>query len=357
MKKNKKFSQIPITEDDNIELFTDNTKIAFKCANCGVEYTKSISAYKRYKLCRECVKVEMVKNLKQTCLEKYGVDNVWKDPRHIEKIKQTKLALYGSLNNTAKWKETIKTKYNCDSYFQSEEFKEKSRETKLQKYNDDTFVNVEKRRNTNLEKYGNTWGNKDKAKETFLRKYGYDSFMKTLEFKDKSKDSLIETYGVDNFRKSGEYKNRYEQTCLTRYGKRHYSQTADFHKKSYHRYKYKNQIFHSSWEIIFYIFCEDFDIPCQRDVEPLSYIYNNETHYYFPDFKINDKLYEIKGDHYLKDGMLVNPFTNSIEIKELNEAKTKCMLDNSVSIINIKPILKYFKEAYRFNYLEQFKEI
>lgn len=357
MKKNKKTSRVPITEADDIELFTNKTKITFKCTNCGHYYTKSIIAYKRYKLCKECVKVEMVKKLKNTCLEKYGVDNVWKDKAHIEKMKQTKRALYGSSNNIKKWKETIKKKYGCGSYFQSDDFKEKSKETKLQKYNDATFTNAEKRKNTNLSKYGNTWGNKEKAKQTFLEKYHSTSFMNTLEFKEKAKQTLIENYKVDNFRKSEKHKDKYEQTCLIKYGKRHYSQTEDFHKKSYHRYKYKNQIFHSSWEIVFYIFCEDFGIKCERDVKPLSYIYDNEIHYYFPDFKIDNKLYEIKGSHLIKNNILINPFTDSIKIKELNEAKTKCMLDNNVTIINIKPILKYFREVYNSDYLEQFKEV
>lgn len=155
MKQHKKVSQIPITETDDIELFTDTTKITFKCINCGCYYTKSITAYKRYKLCKECVKVEMIKKVKNTCLQKYGVDNVRKDKKHIEKMKETKIALYGSPNNIKKWKETVKTKYGCDSYFQSEDFKEKSKKTKLQKYDDPTFTNVEKRKETNLNKYGN----------------------------------------------------------------------------------------------------------------------------------------------------------------------------------------------------------
>ena len=33
------------------------------------------------------------------------------------------------------------------------------------------------------------------------------------------------------------------------------------------------------------------------------------------------------------------------------------MLDNNVTIINIKPILKYFREVYNSDYLEQFKEV
>lgn len=109
--------------------------------------------------------------------------------------------------------------------------------------------------------------------------------------------------------------------------------------------------------MFFYIFCEDFGIKCERDVKPLSYIYDNEIHYYFPDFKIDNKLYEIKGGHLIKNNILINPFTDSIKIKELNEAKTKCMLDNNVTIINIKPILKYFREVYNSDYLEQFKEV
>ena len=39
-----------------------------------------------------------------------------------------------------------------------------------------------------------------------------------------------------------------------------------------------------------------------------DYVFNGKAHKYFSDFKVGDKLYEIKGDHFFKDGKMVCPY-------------------------------------------------
>jgi len=51
----------------------------------------------------------------------------------------------------------------------------------------------------------------------------------------------------------------------------------------------------STWELAFLIYHLDHNIDIQRCKEPREYVYNNEKHQYYPDFIVDDKIYEIKG--------------------------------------------------------------
>lgn len=64
--------------------------------------------------------------------------------------------------------------------------------------------------------------------------------------------------------------------------------------------KYKSGLYHgihcdSSWELAFVIYCEDHNIKIKRNKKYLTYIFENKEYKYYPDFIINEQLYEIKG--------------------------------------------------------------
>lgn len=64
--------------------------------------------------------------------------------------------------------------------------------------------------------------------------------------------------------------------------------------------KYKSGLYHgihcdSSWELAFVIYCEEHNINVIRNHKYLTYIYDNKEYKYYPDFIINEQLYEIKG--------------------------------------------------------------
>lgn len=64
--------------------------------------------------------------------------------------------------------------------------------------------------------------------------------------------------------------------------------------------KYKSGLYHgihcdSSWELAFVIYCEEHNIKLTRNKKPLVYTFNEREYKYYPDFIIDDKLYEIKG--------------------------------------------------------------
>ena len=181
-----------------------------KCPTCGKPLVfKGIF----FKFCSNiCAQSsdEIKQKIKQTCLEKYGVDNYNKTKESKEKIKQTCLEKYG-----------------VEYFWQSNECKEKIKQTCLEKYGVDSPLKSEKIRNkgkqTCLEKYGvdnpaKLEENKEKVKQTCLKKYGTISTTQCKEIRDKIKQSCLEKYGVDNPAKLEENKEKVKQTCLKKYG-------------------------------------------------------------------------------------------------------------------------------------------
>lgn len=76
------------------------------------------------------------------------------------------------------------------------------------------------------------------------------------------------------------------------------------HKTKKHKFsstKYPGVTFASTWEVKVYEFCKDngLEVECQPDCR-FTYIVDGKVHIYQPDFLINGKLYEVKGDHFFK---------------------------------------------------------
>ena len=110
-------------------------KVEIECDFCGAiikrrygSYLDNIERDGKF-CCGKCKKYRY----KETCLEKYGVDNTSKLPETHNKIKETCLERYNDTNfrNT-----------------------KKAKETKLEKYGDEVFVNRLKYKETCLERFG-----------------------------------------------------------------------------------------------------------------------------------------------------------------------------------------------------------
>ena len=156
----------------------------------------------------------------------------------LTKQKETKKELYGNpnYNNRKKYKETCLEKYGCENVYQNEEIKNKIKNTKQEKYGDEYYNNKEKVYQTNLinigvkmpfqskeiqnkciqtlkNKYGENINNsmdlestKNKIRQTCLIRYGVDWAFKSDIVKEKTKNTLLERYGVDSYSKSKEWK-------------------------------------------------------------------------------------------------------------------------------------------------------
>ena len=126
---------------------------------------------------------------KQSCLEKYGVENPYQSEEKKEKIKQTNLKRYGdeipcrTKNIKNKMKENSLIKWGTEYPAQSLEIRDKIKMS-FSKHSDEDKQKINsKRKQTNLEKYGNeNYVNKEKIKES-LNNRTYEEKQKTKQLK------------------------------------------------------------------------------------------------------------------------------------------------------------------------------
>ena len=299
------------------------------CKVCGnkINFIDFRNGYNNHCSISCSMKDENVQNKrKKTCLEKYGVEHYNKTEESKEKHRNTNLKKYG-----------------VESVLQSEEIKEKIKETNFERYGVENYAQTDECKNkvkiTCLEKYGVEYyfqsdDKKKKSKETCFEKYGVESYNKTDEYKEKTKQTNLEKYGVEYYFQSDDKKKKSKQTCIERYGVEHYSQTSKFAKYHRKQIEYDGLTFDSNWEVIVYKYCKENNISCEYQPDIIfEYEYNGKKHYYHPDFLINGKLYEVKGDHFFDGDKMICPYNRNDYMDGLFEAKHQCMLKNGVIIL------------------------
>jgi hypothetical protein len=166
---------------------TRDTRIIGKCILCEKSFNKSFNKLHKQRNfgCETCSKILKFERIKETMLQKYGVEYAAK----------------------------------------SEIFRDKMKETTLEKYG------VE---------YATQHSHvKDKMKETKLHRYGVNN----EEIKAKRRLTNIKRYGVENAMQNKQIRENAKQTILERYGVEHVSQNSDIMEKmTTHMYKFKEYI-------------------------------------------------------------------------------------------------------------------
>ena len=298
------------------------------CPVCG-KRCKFIKFNKGYHIycSKECVQNDNLiqDKKKKTCLEKYGVENYSQTDEYKERMKKTCLEKYG-----------------VEYSLQSPIIRYKGIQTCLEKYGDKNYNNVEKAKLTKFEKYGDeNYNNVEKARQTSLEKYGVTHYSYSTEFSKRYKQFCLQTYGTINSFQSNLIKKKSKQTCIQKYGSDYYTQTSEYAKTRKKKFNYNNITFDSNWEIIVYQYCKENNIPCEYQPNvKLEYEYNDKKHYYQPDFLINGKLYEVKGDHFFEGDKMICPYDRDEYKDGLAEAKHQCMIKNNVIILKRDDIIR-----------------
>ena len=195
---------------------------------------------------------------------------------------------------------------------------------------------------------------KDKIRKTTRERHGVDCMFQLKEVITKRKHTMDDRYGVEYPFQSQTIRNRCVDSMNERYGVDYYVQSIDFIKslhKPYVNEKYPNQKFGSRWEFIVFDFLtvNSLEFDYQSKIR-IQYSYDNTTHYYHPDFVVQGKIVEVKGDHFFKkdengNEIMICPYGyNEFSPEEykwwcgLYEAKHQCMLANKVLILRSKEI-------------------
>ena len=287
------------------------------------------------------------KKTKQTCLDKYGSTSYTKTQECQDKIRKTTREKYGVNRYSQtdeckqKVKESFQNHYGVDRYSQTEYWRNDIKEICQEKYGVDHYSQTdeykEKMKNTCQKRYGvdhyfQTDDFKKRTKQTCLERYGVENYTQTDEYKKKSKRTNLEKYGVENYSQTDECKEKMRQTCLERYGVESFSQTNDFAKYHRKQIEYDGITFDSSWEVIVYKYCKENNIFCEYQPDiTFEYEYDGKKHYYHPDFLINGKLYEVKGEQFFEGDKMINPYDRTQD--GLYEAKHQCMIKNNIIIL------------------------
>lgn len=225
------------------------------------------------------------------------------------------------------------------------DIQEKSKVTKI---SNGTYGknNPEATMKTNLLRYGNRVGansesGKEKAKQTRYENYGelVDNSYQLTSVIEKIDKIKRERYGP----KFEKIVDKYQNTMMDEYGEYCTAHMGICHAP---KYKYDNETFDSLPELALWVYALDHNEEIERTPVKLLYEFEGVQHYYFPDFKYNGKLVEIKGEHFFKqDGTMCNPYDHSLD--GLYEAKHQCGLNNDVKfIIDASKFINYFNSKY-----------
>lgn len=268
-----------------------------------------------------------------------------KDPIVQEKMQQTTMKHFGVKHSAqsqeiqSKQRSTSMARYGVEYASQTPEFRERVKQTCLKRFKaPSTFQSKEIQ---------------EKIRQTIFEKYGYKYFQSTDTFKKQCQETWFSHFGVNHPMWSDEIKWKVHQTHIFKWGC-WYCQTPEFTKKSHMPYtnpKYPDISWATSWEFKVYDFLTEHNIPFeyQPDIS-IPFECEGTYHTYHPDFLVNDRLYEVKGDNFFrindetgKEEMYLtwkgNLSNDKYEWKcKLYEAKHQCMIANNVVIIRGKEL-------------------
>lgn len=165
---------------------------------------------------------------------------------------------------------------------------------------------------------------------------GIAKFKKT--FADKTKEETAESF---NKLKSTILKNRNFNAIEDYYKERSKKVKETLKYKSFSRNRkskieYDNNYFDSNWEVLFYKWLTNNGISFEFHPNvKFSYTYLGEEHFYQPDFFVEGRYVEIKGDHFFENHnehlKMICPWDSTKN--DLYEAKHQCMIENNVLIL------------------------
>lgn len=240
--------------------------------------------------------------------------------------------------------ETCRKNYGVDNISQYEGTKKKKEEKALMKYGVKNVAQADEVKKT--------------ISETNERLYGASTYLHSIQGEEHKRKTCLEKYGVDSFSKTPMHTEMMKVANQKNYGVDWPQQNIEFMKDMLKKYTYYGMNFDSAVELAVYIWYKNNNVKFEYQPNVVFYYECDEKkHAYEPDFSIEGKLVEVKGDHFFKeDGTMQNPFDHSQDV--LYEAKHQCILKNNVEIWRHKQYdvyLKYVEEKYGKDYLKQFK--
>jgi hypothetical protein len=174
------------------------------------------------------------------CGNKLSQNMNWKDG--YKKYCSNKCSA-NSKETKEKLKETLLNKWGVEHYSKTEEYVKKVKETSLKKWG--------------VDNYSKTNDYKEKSKKTYLSKWGVDNYTKTDEYKEKSKKTSLRNWGVEFPTQSEVVKSKISETNLKKWGVRHIFQNEEYRISNF---KISNNQFYEEFKDGFNLFNCDYGL-------------------------------------------------------------------------------------------------
>jgi len=192
---NDKFKNNDLTIPQKLWYFM-NDDFELKLCECGKLKKWKSFKYGWKETCgnMDCV----IKKRKKTNLEKYGVDNPMKNDDIIDKVKKTNLDKYGETSPSKNI--DVRNKISINYNKKSEDEKQHIINKRVKTWNNKTDEEKEKVKIKKKKSYNNLDQDKiiEKRKKTNLEKYGFEYTVTTPKIKKKILSTLKHRYGVNS---------------------------------------------------------------------------------------------------------------------------------------------------------------
>lgn len=192
-----------------------------------------------------------------------------------------------------------------------------------------------------------------KRMDTYFSRTGFRTPAANPEWQAKRKQELLEKYGTTNPFAIPEAKAKADKTNLERYGTTIPMQNSQvWTKHRLHKSSYRtadDTPVDSTYEVDVYNYCLRNNIPIKRSV-PIPYEYEGKQHKTFIDFEIDGMLVECKGPHIL-DGYYDNQ-PDSVPIA----AKLEVYRKHHVILITSNEAISHFRQSNGLKYLNKCPE-
>ena len=340
--------------------------VACTCEVCGkVSYQRTVST-----LCRkhayEKTHVERFGSLEEyhrqrelkkrvTNLERYGVEIVFQDTARVHAGMVRKYGVEHSMQVPEVVAKSVAVK--IERYGSASPNNEKAKKTNIERYGDPGFTNPEKRRETFLERYGVENASqvpeiKRRAADTFNEKYGPDGELHD-EYVSKIKATNLERYGVEVPIQNEAIREKIDATLVERYGTKYVMQNKRVLERARAKYYFEGLEFDSSWELYYFLWLRDSGVEFEYKPRGIRYAKDGTPHFYYPDFLVESRYVDVKGDHLYRDGWLTSPSG-----KHVFREKTMCYREHGVEVVTssgMKPAFEYVDAKYGASYVRSFR--
>lgn len=322
-------------------------KISYSCDYCRIEkkkawadYIKENNNFSTKDCCKSCYPLklketfsnrveenpdfykEIQEKIKQTHLEKRGVEHHFMLEEIKNQIKETNIEKHGS-----------------EYYSSTDEFKEKFKETMLANYGVEhpskSIELQEKKVKTVLDKYGVSnvamvQEFHEKQKETMMERYGVEYSLQSENIRFKWRETNIEIYGTEHPAQSDIVKDKTKTTNIERYGVEYTTQSPEVREKMASAYYKNGTIKTSSQQLKIYEILKDngYDVELNYPVSSM----NLDIAIFIKDMRIDleydgtywhkDKQKDRKRDEFLKkEGWKILRIIGKRDIPSLEELK------------------------------------